>query len=259
MTCWSKLTRRCAQALSLPLLLPWLLVGFLRCPFGIPFVHCGSCPLGDCTGRALHLPVWGVIAVTALLLGRVFCGWICPLGTLQDLVPSRRRLPRKPRPSIRTTADRLGRWLKVGVLVVCAVWVWQTHGDTFRDHPYVVRSSSGWNLESVWLAWRMGTPRYRIRAVLLLGILLMPLTVPRFWCRYLCPLGALLAGGSRLQLFGLRRDRRRCIDCGRYPAHCDVGTTPGTPECTVCGDCVSECPVDAITLKKDPLGSDSPR
>jgi ferredoxin len=77
----------------------------------------------------------------------------------------------------------------------------------------------------------------------------------RFWCRYLCPLGAFLGITSRLSLFR-RQVNESCTDCGLCARICPTGTIDAKKsyasdpaECTLCYDCLAECPVNAITYR----------
>jgi ferredoxin len=85
-----------------------------------------------------------------------------------------------------------------------------------------------------------------------LGVVVLNLAAERFWCRYLCPLGALLGLLSKVALVQRQIDPR-CTECGACASVCPTGTVrpeqayasdPG--ECTVCLGCLSACPVDAI-------------
>jgi ferredoxin len=86
-------------------------------------------------------------------------------------------------------------------------------------------------------------------------ILALNLRVTRFWCRALCPLGALLGVVSRWSIFGLAKNPSRCDNCKRCSMHCQGGDdpAPGTKwrksECHVCLNCVSECPKGALEYK----------
>jgi polyferredoxin len=226
----------------------WLLMGFFRCPFGVPFVSCAACPLGDCSGRFLFWPMLGLLVFSAVAVGRAFCGWVCPLGYVQDalwfLRPS-------PGPGGRTPGGVDSpwlRWIKFAVLCLVVWLVVRLNIAPERGHPYVVRSPSAANWESVAVAWRLGAWRYAVRGGLLAAILVAALAVPRFWCRHLCPLGALLSIANRCSFFRLRKMPAACTQCGKYPRQCVQGTVPGTGNCIVCGDCVPGCPTNAIFL-----------
>lgn len=243
------LQRRVTQTIFFFVTGQWLVVGFLRCPFGVPFVSCAGCPLGDCWGQFLHLSVYAGLALSLVSVGRAFCGWACPLGYLQDLVG--RFAPKAVRKAtLFVRLDGPLRLLKYAALILVIWWAFTLNVAPDRGHPYVVRSSSVLNPDALRVACGLGLQRYPVRAALLVFALLSALVVPRAWCRYVCPLGALLGLLSRISFLRLTRDKAICSDCGRFPQACDTGTTPGTLECTVCGDCTQACPSKAIRLTK---------
>lgn len=240
--------RRLTQTLFFLLTGQWLVVGFLRCPFGVPFVCCASCPLSDCTGTWLQMPVIGLLLISGILLGRVFCGWLCPLGYLQDV------LGRLPKPSLepRRWFTAVEPWLRALKYVVLTVVVWLVFRYNFpaeRAHPYVVRSPSFLNWESIVVAAKLGATRYPVRAGILGVALLSGLLVTRLWCRYLCPLGALLGVLNKVSAWRPAKVEAACRNCGTYSRECVQHTLPGTMDCIVCGDCLQGCPHGAIMFR----------
>ena len=222
----------------------WLWVGTLRCPYGVPFVSCSHCPMRVCPGTWLQPWVIGFIAVSSLLAGRVFCGWACPMGTLQDLLG---RIP-KLRAVRRPRFGRADRWLKglKYVMLVVTVVAFYALNERFA---IPVRGHSNWSFDAIRVAWLTYDTASRIRVLVLVAGVVGALALTRFWCRYLCPLGALLAIGNRISWFRLGRDLARCVDCGKYPRACRTYTTPGTADCVLCGDCIEGCQSDAIGFK----------
>jgi polyferredoxin len=159
----------------------------------------------------------GFAGVSALLLGPAWCGYVCPFGALQELV-SRigRRLRLRAYPD-RPIETRM-RFIKYVLLAAMLLAVWWT-GDTryagFDPMQHVFRGRL-----SGWLA--------AIAVLALLGALVWY----RFWCRYFCPVGALLALGNKLAL-GSRLGPSRRFD------HCDLGVTDDFDvDCIRCSRCV---------------------
>ncbi|MBU0610467.1 MAG: 4Fe-4S binding protein [Armatimonadetes bacterium] len=235
------LWRRLTQVAALIVTGEWLAVGWLRCPFAVPFVSCASCPLSDCPGRYLQFPVIIGILLSSLVGGRLFCGWGCPMGFVED---SLGRLPRLKAFTSRAFA-RVDPWLKLLkypalVLVVYLVFAWHEVGA--RPYPYVVRTASVFNFEGVDTAVALGATHYRVRLWILGAVLLLSVLSTRFWCRYLCPLGAILSLFNKVSVFVIRRRREDLPHCGKYPTECSQHTTPGTLDCIMCGECVQGCP-----------------
>jgi ferredoxin len=91
--------------------------------------------------------------------------------------------------------------------------------------------------------------------VLFLAILAMSLRVTRFWCRAICPLGALLGAVSRWAVLGLQQDPERCNNCNRCLLHCQGGDDPvgrapwRKSECLMCMNCVGSCPDHSLAFR----------
>ncbi len=189
------------------------------------------------------------VLVLALLARGAFCGWICPLGFIQDLVAGlsagvRRRFPSAHRGlrSLRTSAaplailDRPLRLLKYAVLA-WALWGAAVFGVmVFRDvDPWIAlldigRESTGFGL-------------------LVLGVTLVgALFVDRPWCRYACPLGAANGLVARFSPLRLERSAPACVDCNLCTRSCPMGidvakaTVITSTECIGCLECVEACP-----------------
>jgi ferredoxin-type protein NapH len=233
--------RQLVQLGALALTGEWLFIGALRCPYGVPFMSCTHCPMRVCPGTWLQPWVIGFIAVSSVVAGRVFCGWTCPMGAIQDLlgrIPKLRafRLPRFGR------ADRWLKGLKYATLAV-TVFAFYMLNTRFATP---VRGHADWSLDAIRVSWLTYDIHSQVRVVLILAGVLLALVLTRVWCRYLCPLGALLTLGNRISFLLLRRERSRCSGCGKYPRECRTYTTPGTADCVLCGDCIGGCPQDAI-------------
>jgi len=237
--------RQVAQLGSLAVLGEWLWIGSLRCPYGVPFMSCTHCPMRVCPGTWLQPWVIGFLALSSVVGGRVFCGWACPMGAIQDLLG---RLP-KFRAFRRPRFGRVDRWLKglkyaVLVGVVVAFYLLNTRFGV------PVRGNADWSLDAVRVSWLTGGLPSQIRVVVIVAGVALALVVTRAWCRYLCPLGALLTIGNRIGLLRLRREQAKCKNCNKYPRECRTYTTPGTADCVLCGDCIEGCPSDAISFER---------
>ncbi len=100
------------------------------------------------------------------------------------------------------------------------------------------------NREYMW-AWVVG--------ILFVGLLLANWAIPRFFCRVLCPLGALLGVFSRFAVWRIDRDPVRCTDCDLCLKSCEGASDPHKDlrksECFVCLNCIEDCPHDALTFR----------
>lgn len=184
-----------------------------------------------------------LVAVT-LLVGRVFCGWICPLGTVGEWTAALARRIGIRRRELPEEIDRKLRWTKYAVMVLVVGFAWWLGKLAWRDlDPWVAWMHLPAGVEGI-------LERPWAFLVLFGGVIGASLFIERFWCRYLCPLGAFLAILQKFSLFKVKRNRSNCIKCGKCDASCPVRLEPlkkervTSAECLACGRCTDSCPVD---------------
>ena len=218
-----------------------------------------------------------LLAATALA-GRWFCGWICPLGTLHQFAGRFRRSPAaaKVRAGAWHPAQKSKYYLLAGLLA--AAWLGINLAGWFDPLAFLFRSlatvvdpalnDAGWAL-----AGRIPSgPAYEFLrrhvlagrqphfagtvtiAVLFAATLALNFVRPRFWCRFLCPLGALLGGAARYSLVRMRVNAAECTECGLCVAECQGGAFGRTggdwhaAECLYCFNCRDACAKGAASL-----------
>jgi len=196
------------------------------------------------------------LLIGTLLVGNAFCGWICPFGAVQDALSWVRRRLRLPTVVVPRRVDAALRWGRFAVLALVLYMSFTTATLWFAGYdPYVTLFG---------LHWLFGADSsvYWI-ALLILGVVVAAsLVIDRFWCRYLCPLGATFAVLGRFSLLRIRRAPTACTDCTLCDKPCPVGIEPSrarpfvSPDCIGCMDCVATCPVPgALTIgTRVPLG-----
>ncbi len=195
--------------------------------------------------KHVHWPLIASIlipVVIALLLGRVFCSWICPAYLLFELTGKLRRLLRVA--EIRPGEVRFSHRNKYIFLAVGLALAATFSAPLFAlIYPPAVISRAVH-------AWIFGTSLVGMLVLLALIIAFELLVSPRWWCRTMCPGGALygLIGWMRPVRIKLRTDLcTGCADC--FPI-CEEGLNPITQsssiECDNCGVCIRHCPEDAL-------------
>lgn len=231
--------RRLAQVASLVLLGEFAFYGVFRCPFTVPYVSCGNCPVVQCPGRKWYLPIWGTLLVSAVVFGRAFCGWACPGGLVSDLLGKAALFRRK----VVGVADRV---LSAGKYVVLAgalvAWL------IFDNPRWAIPIRTGGFFGSVGLTFEHARGLWIGRTVVVLVAIGLGVAISHAWCRYLCPTGGVLEGMNRLALFRYYKDGR-CDNCEACATVCNLETRPAESNCNNCGDCAGVCPVDAIKVK----------
>jgi polyferredoxin len=182
------------------------------------------------------------VLIGVVLGGAAFCGWVCPFGTLQDgLTWLRTRLGLS---ELKVPA-RIDRWLLYGRFVTLGLILYMTISTVtlwFAGFdPYRTIFSLGWlfelDIQSQW-------PAYLVAVV----VLVLSFFIPRFWCKYTCPLGGVLSLVGHLSLLRIRRNPSSCKGCAVCEIPCPVGIAVASANpvintnCIGCLACVEVCP-----------------
>lgn len=200
-----------------------------------------------------------VFLLSSLLLKKTFCSWLCPVGTVSEyLWKLGRKLFRRN--------FSVPRWLDVSLrglkYILMALFL------------YIVVSMSAAALNDFMLApfgivadVKMLNFFREISIVgvsVLAGLVLLSVFVQNFWCRYLCPYGALMGLVSMLSPVRIRRDAQACIDCGKCNKACPASLPVyklvqiRSAECTSCMECVAVCPAEnALQMALPPRPAES--
>jgi polyferredoxin len=182
----------------------------------------------------------------SLLYRKAFCSWLCPVGTLcEGLWKFGRKclgmnwtLPRWADLTLRSV-----KYLLLGLFLYAIAGMPAESIRQFLEGPYGMVADVKMLDFFRHMGWTAG---------LTIGVLaVLSILVRNFWCRYLCPYGALMGLAALVSPVSIRRDPERCIDCSRCRKACparlpvDRLITVKSAECTACLECVAACPAKA--------------
>jgi len=254
--------------------------------------------------------VWGlvIIAIT-MMLGRVWCNWMCPFGILHHFfgwIGNRRNTKQMIEVNRYRKIYALKYYILAAMIAMASLWliptaieapgeIWQVYRGaelkqtgvarvvaavetgisraaeenkrgnsslqiglldpialTVRSMTTSILPTVNKATESVytepreyWQAWIVG--------LIFIGFLVANWWIPRFFCRAICPLGALLGIFSRLAIWRIDRDPVRCTDCDLCLKSCEGASDPQgdlrKSECFVCLNCIEDCPHDALSFR----------
>ena len=235
----------------------------------VPGLNCYSCPaaaaacplgaLQNALAASGHRAGWyalGILLLFGVTLGRTVCGWLCPMGLIQEL------LHRIPTPKFKKSPlTRALSWLKYVALAVFALaiplWYGLKHdlplpafckyicpAGTLEGAVGLLSGPGGEGL------FPMLGLLFTRKFVILLAVGLACVFCHRAFCRFLCPLGAIYGLFNGVSLIGVRVDAARCNGCGACARRCGMDVRQvGDRECVSCGECVDACPQGAISLR----------
>ncbi len=205
-------------------------------------------PLGQmAAGLSIHWPFLLTALIPVLLtivLGRFFCGWICPATLLYELNSNFAAWLRWA--DIKTGNHHFDRRIKYGVLALGLIGSAAT-GSVLVAVVYPPAIVG----REIYYVLALGG--FGAGAVFFLGTMLFDLLVARRgFCRYLCPGGALYSLLGRYRLVRIHRIVENCNDCAKCNVVCEFGLDPlhddFGQECNNCAACIAVCPVDAMSF-----------
>jgi polyferredoxin len=190
----------------------------------------------------------GMLLAT-LLLGRFFCGWVCPLGTVIDLTGAlrKRKVALRDRTKIKVRAVK---FYILGVIAIFSLFGIYLAGAL--DPMVIMARFFFFNLVPVADFLAGADLRYFMDSGIIFLVFVLicssAIFISRVWCRAICPLGAIYALVARFSL--LRRVVTKCDNCGVCISNCRTGAIKDDSsyvkgECILCMDCVYDCPQKA--------------
>ena len=192
-------------------------------------------------------------AATAFLFRKAFCSWLCPVGTISEyLWRLGRRLFRRN--------FRLPLWLDIPLrglkYLLLAFFVWAVASMSAYEIAGFMRSPYGLIADVKMLNFFRFLCETGL--IVIATLVAASVLVQNFWCRYLCPYGALLGLAALPGPLRIRRDPRACIDCAKCARACpsalpvDKLVSIKSAECTGCLECVAVCPAQGALAMAAP-------
>lgn len=181
------------------------------------------------------------IILGTVLLGRFFCGWICAFGAFNDLLHTISKRIFKINFKVNEKVDAVLKYVKYVILLMLIVVSWTMGSKIFE-------SSNPWDVFAQITDFPQVLFDYSIGAVLLALITIGAIFIERFFCRYLCPLGALFNIVSRISIFNIKKPSDKCGKCRLCTNNCSMGlklyekNSVCGGDCINCFKCVDACP-----------------
>ena len=186
--------------------------------------------------------LFGITLVIAIFFRRSFCGLLCPFGAIQELFGKIGQKIFKRKFIMPSVIDRPLRYLKYVILLITVLYAWKTAGLWMA--PYDPWSTYGHMSEGITSMWNESA----IGLILLIITVIGSFIYDRFFCKYLCPMGALYGIIGKLSPHKIKRNENICIDCGKCNKVCPVNINVQhtievkSAECINCQICVLSCP-----------------
>ena len=179
----------------------------------------------------------------AILFGPVFCGWICPLGSVQEWFSKlgRKLFKKKFNNFVPLKYDRYLRYVRYIVLA------WVIYVTTYTGKLVFQEVDPYFALFNFW------SSEVAIGSIIILGItLITSLFIERPWCKYACPFGAVMGISNLFRIFKIKRNKSTCISCGACDRACPMNIKVSESsiirnhQCISCMKCTSEeaCPIE---------------
>lgn len=232
------------------LLASLLILGFYR----------GACP---CPIMSLHHTVFAIFGVNVnwigmiwllgllpitYLFGKVWCGWICHLGALQEFI----FLPGKIKILQSKKAQDIMRYIRIILLVALVVQIAITHTNIFKTiDPFKVAFNLRATNATGWI---------------LLGLLLLSsVFIFRPFCKTVCPIGLILGWVSKIPGAAILAPTKSCVSCKSCSNSCDIKAITrqnnisqiDNQECIACGKCATDCRKEAMSFVRNSKQYDS--
>jgi len=245
--------------------------------FCYPFFYCHSCPTASsaCPIRAIEeglhktnfdifkvkwklvlYPVF-IIGIIGTIFGRAVCGWACPIGLLQDFTGKIAKKLKKYtlfKQLSKYKNEPYFRYIKYLVFVGLVIFTAAIFGFMFTNICPVGFLVGTIPISILNPGEYIPTMFFYPALIVFILFLVLIFTVERGWCKYFCPVGAMLAPFNKISFYHVKVDKEKCVHCNLCSKVCpmgiDVPNMNRDPECILCGRCVEACPHNIITFNR---------
>ncbi|MCP3875128.1 MAG: 4Fe-4S binding protein [Desulfobacteraceae bacterium] len=190
------------------------------------------------------LVIFLIVCLTALVVKKGFCSWICPLSLFSDILAKWHAIVFKKKLKLPFWVDLLLRSIKY-ILAVFFIWNIYYKMPINSIEQFIL---SPYNQFADIKMLKFFTDISNTALIVILVLCFLSFSIPYFWCRYLCPYGAVIGVLSFLSIGKIKRNSSHCIDCGKCEKNCPglikirQKETIHSSECTACMTCVKNCP-----------------
>lgn len=217
-----------------------------------------ACPIGAMQAAAnsadyrFGFYATGIVLAIGVVLGRAVCGFLCPFGLIQEL------LHKIPSPKL-----HLPKWMtyiKYGLLAIFVILLpAMALGELGMRSPAFCKFICPVGMLEGGIPILATHPELRaviggifsLKMAILIMTIIGCVLVPRFFCKLMCPLGAIYGLLNPISVYRLDVDGGKCVSCGACSRACPMDVNPSvkpnSAECIRCGKCITTCPEDALS------------
>jgi NosR/NirI family nitrous oxide reductase transcriptional regulator len=181
-----------------------------------------------------------IVPIT-IIFGRFFCGWMCAFGTFNDFIYIAFQKIFKKEFKVNENLNSVLKYAKYLILAFIVYFVWTQGNSTLNDYsPWNAFAQIG-NFSDAILQYTFG---FIVLAIIAVGAMF----IERFFCRYLCPLGAIFSIISKIRIFKIKKPNDKCGKCRLCTNNCSMGidlykmNKVSSGECINCLKCIDVCP-----------------
>jgi len=202
---------------------------------------------GSFSFGSLSFQIFTVVAVlgVTIIAGRFFCGFLCAFGSMGDFAAFLGKKLHLPQPKVPAKLESGLKYIKYILLAFIVVFIWILGVVTVPD------TANPWTVFGMYAkigSWSGTSYLLSIGGALLLSIFVASMFLPRFFCRYLCPLGAIFTLTSKARIHSVVKPTTNCGGCTLCTKKCPMALdltdkeTVRSGECICCMACVDNCP-----------------